>query len=362
MARTLARTLAATSVLGSAFVAFVGCNSILDNRPGTLAESDQSETVPERGSDASRSRDTSIAIDADGGDGPSLTCPAEQTRCSGKCVSSADPLHGCGDPTCTRCPGAHAALGCRDGTCVIGTCDTGFADCNADPADGCETDLSKPASCGACNVICPAITPLCTPTGATYECTNGCTPAAPLRCGEACVDPLTSIANCGTCGVACPAVINATTSCAAGVCAFACTELFHACAGACVSRTDATACGAACAPCPVPPGGAATCIADVCGVACADGFRLCGAACVGRTDVLACGPTCLPCPPSANAVSACVADACTFACAVGFANCDANPANGCEAALTSDPLNCGACGRPCGLLQACVNGACVLRL
>ena len=59
-----------------------------------------------------------------------------------------------------------------------------------------------------------------------------------------------------------------------------------------------------------------------------------------------------------NAAPTCAARTCGFTCNAGFGNCDANSANGCEATLATDKLNCGTCGKSCGT-QDCVNGACV---
>jgi alpha-tubulin suppressor-like RCC1 family protein len=43
---------------------------------------------------------------------------------------------------------------CVSGFCTIVTCTSGFDDCDADFATGCETDLALPASCGACGADC----------------------------------------------------------------------------------------------------------------------------------------------------------------------------------------------------------------
>jgi len=45
---------------------------------------------------------------------------------------------------------------CVSGACValLGTCVDGWADCNDDLNDGCETDITQPDSCGACGVQC----------------------------------------------------------------------------------------------------------------------------------------------------------------------------------------------------------------
>lgn len=47
-----------------------------------------------------------------------------------------------------------AASSCVGGACVIDACDPGRSDCNRDPRDGCEVDLTSPGSCGACDVAC----------------------------------------------------------------------------------------------------------------------------------------------------------------------------------------------------------------
>jgi hypothetical protein len=56
-------------------------------------------------------------------------------------------------------------------------------------------------------------------------------------------------------------------------------------------------------------------------------------------------------------VAACVASACTVACAPGRADCNGSAADGCEVAVLEDPRSCGACGVSCGS-QACDAGAC----
>jgi hypothetical protein len=40
-------------------------------------------------------------------------------------------------------------LSCQSGLCKVSICETGFADCNNDPADGCETMLSS-SNCWSC--------------------------------------------------------------------------------------------------------------------------------------------------------------------------------------------------------------------
>jgi alpha-tubulin suppressor-like RCC1 family protein len=52
------------------------------------------------------------------------------------------------------CALAHATPSCEGGSCAIGSCDLGFADCNGNAADGCETELGTSTDCGACGAAC----------------------------------------------------------------------------------------------------------------------------------------------------------------------------------------------------------------
>lgn len=302
-------------LLGVGFVVLVigGCNSILDNKPGTLNQStDVAGNQPE---DASTPPTSSSGgeVTVPPPEPPSAAgeCDDGKFMCNGQCVSKDDPAFGCGAATCAPCALAHGTATCAAGACAVKVCDGGYADCNGKPEDGCEADLSKATSCGSCDAACPAATPVCAPSGETFQCGTGCTPAAPLLCGAECVDPMTSVNHCGGCGLQCPAVPNGEATCGLGQCGFTCHPDFHACNGRCAATTDATACGPLCQVCPTPPNTTPTCTADTCG----------------------------------------------FVCVAGFADCNAIAADGCEAPLASDPLNCGACGLSCNG-GTCTNGVC----
>jgi len=74
---------------------------------------------------------------------------------------------------CESIPGAEAT--CTDGRCEI-TCDEGLGDCDGDPTNGCEIDLtSDDAHCGSCDQDCrPAIceSSACVPTVVFSEQSN----------------------------------------------------------------------------------------------------------------------------------------------------------------------------------------------
>jgi hypothetical protein len=343
MNRILRRSLATSGVLT---FATLGCNAILDNQPAVAGTHTEAAAFPDpdAGSDAS-------SVPA---------CPAGEQFCFGSCVSMTDPLYGCGAPSCSPCASARSTMGCQGRKCVVTACDPGYAGCGASAGDGCDTDLSKAASCGSCNAACGGAKPLCAPSDGSFQCTDGCSTSAPLACGAECVDPKTSANHCGGCNVKCPEIANGTTACAGGLCGLTCKPQFHVCGAACVASTDPATCGATCTPCPVPPGGTATCVNDVCGVQCPATAQACGGKCVTKTDPTACGPTCAVCPAAPpNAAATCTADACGFTCGAGFGNCDANAVNGCETNTVTNAAHCGLCGKACLVGQTCVNSVCL---
>jgi hypothetical protein len=113
----------------------------------------------------------------------------------------------CGDCN-TKCPAvANGSRACNNGTCGIGTCATGYRDCNNSATDGCEIDITSDANnCGSCGNVCP------TPLNGVAGCVNsqcvlaGCNPGY-SDCSSAiagCEAATASDAlNCGGCGIKC---------------------------------------------------------------------------------------------------------------------------------------------------------------
>lgn len=89
------------------------------------------------------------------GTGCATSCTSGLTECAGGCVDLSSSPTSCGDcgTSCPTPPGAWPV--CVGGSCSF-VCQPGQGDCNADPSDGCEVDLSTDAShCGACGATCP---------------------------------------------------------------------------------------------------------------------------------------------------------------------------------------------------------------
>jgi hypothetical protein len=79
-----------------------------------------------------------------------------------------------------------------------------------------------------------------------------------------------------------------------------------------------------------------------------------------------CGACGFVCPSSALAKAGCQSGACVATCESGdicgeviaFGDCDGDALDGCEAVLTSDATNCGGCGVECPADVPCVDGHC----
>jgi hypothetical protein len=245
------------------------------------------------------------------------------------------------------------------------------ADCCGGFCFDLETDV---LNCGACGMACPAVSngmPGCV-SGSCFICDCGGTGFS--ACGPRCTgctqlgsDPT----NCGGCGIVCPTAPNAGAYCVGGRCSVVCLPGYADCNGTlkdgCEILTDGDVanCGGCGKACGAPANASPACDSGKCGYRCQAGFGDCdGDPANGcETDVTAsvasCGHCGNVCPVRANArAAACVASTCGSVCNLGFGDCDGSRANGCEADLGSDAVNCGQCGARCALGQSCVAGKC----
>jgi hypothetical protein len=289
------------------------------------------------------------------------TCSAPLVACTGTggsfCANTAiDPAN------CGAC-GAACALtnvasqGCSGGVCSVGQCSPNFGDCDAMATNGCETDVrTSLQNCGGCGRACNL-------ANATATCTAGACAVTACAAGFAdcdgnpangCeVNTRTDNTNCGACGTVCAAG----QVCGMGSCATTCAAPLVLCGGACTNTgNDPAHCGACGNVCPSASNTIAVCAASNCAALCATGFGNCdnnlsnGCEANLTNSVTNCGACGTVCPTRANATSSCTGGTCGFTCSTGFADCDGNPANGCEVNLTTDRDHCGTCGTVCPAL------------
>ncbi|MFO0566117.1 MAG: hypothetical protein U0263_10680 [Polyangiaceae bacterium] len=330
--------------------------------------------------------------DADSGHSVSSSCFPPAKACpDGKgeltCVSGDDPSSGClASTACAPCVVPHATAACAAGVgCAVGTCDSGWQDCNKDPSDGCEANVANdPTHCGDCNTSC-------TITNPTYVCIeskcveNPCSPPTQGNCdndlANGCETDLTTNANnCGFCGNTCK-LPHAKAACEANPsgtpiarCVVEkCDEGWADCdnnpANGCEnnSSTDPSTCGGCGKKCN-STNGVAGCVNGECALLCNPGFGNCdnnldnGCEVDLNSHVSHCGACGSACSAQ-NGSPACVAGKCTTGgCSTGYADCDNNAANGCETQTTNDPKHCGGCTTDCAGtangFATCSNGAC----
>ncbi|WP_434041609.1 MULTISPECIES: hypothetical protein [Sorangium] len=199
-------------------------------------------------------------------------CDGDLTNgCEANLGASLDHCGACGTP----CSYPAALELCLAGVCVLGACEPGFANCNASALDGCEVNTASDlAHCGGCNIACD-------PANAAEACLAGtcvmgacdagfanCDGAAANGC-EVSID--TSLAHCGGCGMACN-LANASEACALGACELvACNAGFASCNGVEADgcevsiASDPANCGACGADCAAAiPNAAVGCSAGAC--------------------------------------------------------------------------------------------------
>ena len=245
-------------------------------------------------------------------------CDADPTNgCDTDIDNSLDACGGCG----SRCAFDNATAVCESGVCKLAACANGFADCNGDPSDGCEVNLQNdPLNCNGCGTQCLT-------TNANAACVNGactiveCAPGH-LNCDNqfatGCeVDFLNDPAHCGGCNRICD-YANASASCVGGDCVFqGCASGYDDCNGS---------------------------LDDGCEVNLATDPNNC----------TACGNKCSFPNATARCDGGCQLDRCDE----GYRDCDERADTGCESHSASDPLNCGTCGNDCTTKWANAYGTC----
>jgi hypothetical protein len=267
------------------------------------------------------------------------------------------------------------------GQCGL-VCPKGFADCNHDPSDGCETVLGTDANCGFCQDTCalPHATSHCQVMGGTPVCNLlGCADGW-ANCDMVAVNGCeantnTDANNCNACGNHCASGAHSTPVCASGVCRIVCDPGYADCDGdasnGCEVHTDGDTanCGTCHHACSSNHA-TESCVAGLCQVVtCLSGWNDCNKdpsdGCEDNTlaDPLDCG-SCGNICKTQNGTPSCSQGTCGVgSCNQGFAHCPGQPGTNCETSTNTDVNNCGSCGKVCGSNHAspsCQGGTCVL--
>jgi hypothetical protein len=285
--------------------------------------------------------EVTVAAEIGGDAVPDLLVPivgANNGCAVGTDACDSDPTNGCETNTNTDanhcgdcdtvCTTANGDGTCEAGKCKVASCDQGWADCDLAPRNGCETNLLNTTSdCGSCNNNCAKANTNAFCNGGNCNiigCSVGFADCNLIAADGCEVDIGNSVANCGGCNLPCNPANAINPQCANSQCLF---------------------------------GG------------CLPGFQNCnqlspdGCEVNTDTDPTHCG-SCTTVCSFANAGAGCAGGQCQLgACDSTFANCDGIAANGCEAALLTNPLHCGGCGNNCNNVYAnsqvgCGGGAC----
>jgi hypothetical protein len=134
-------------------------------------------------------------------------------------INTTTNVNNCG--ACSNvCPPQGGTPACSNSQCTVSSCAAGFGDCDGSSVNGCETNTTNSVQhCGGCGLACFA-------ANGTASCTGGTCFVASCAAGFAdcdgqyangCETNLKTLTSCGACGVAC-ALPNATATCATGTC------------------------------------------------------------------------------------------------------------------------------------------------
>jgi hypothetical protein len=271
---------------------------------------------------------------------PNIAPDSQLELCNGlddDCDGSVDDVTALAAECGQRLPLALNVAGwlCTGGACTIGGCAGAFANCDGAPGNGCETNTGNdPSHCGTCTTVCSG-------TGGSPVCSGGV--CSGISCsaglgncdanpGNGCETDLTTLTNCGTCGKACSAN-HGTPSCVGGSCQIACSSGWDNCDGNLANGCETSIgsvnnCGGCGQPCSAA-NGTPLCSSGQCSITCNAGWGNCDADARGngcetntQIDSAHCGTCATVC---AVPTPTCAGGSCTgsvAACAPGHVFCD----------------------------------------
>ena len=322
------------------------------------------------------------------------TCPDSKFLCDVDVMSDVNNCGGCG-LACPTSTGSET-FSCINGQCVM-NCSAMYGDCDLVVDNGCETVLTTNDHCGACGTQCDPETAGCNrdlseiPTCGCADPFSYCpadNPYAPV-----CFNLQKDDNSCGTCGNGCDSwgppgapspPPNSYYGCNDGECGhLKCFPEFSDCNDD-LAEPDSDGCETqlgthdACTAC----GDDCTAKGQFCvdqspvrkpkSCGCAAGENFCGSdfgsslygACTNVTsDPANCGACGRVCPGnSTRSKAVCDYGECKLECLGRWADCNGDFTDNCETDTFGDPENCGGCGIRCDIEagQACSSGRCVV--
>lgn len=140
-------------------------------------------------------------------------CPGAGLACGGGCVDALSDAENCGDCGVV-CEGGERVLAsvCAAGVCEL-SCESDFDNCDGDPSNGCESRLlSDAANCGMCGVDCAsrpnAVGAACVAGNCSFACADGWG-NCDIDPANGCETDLTDTPEaCGSCGNNCRDLAN----------------------------------------------------------------------------------------------------------------------------------------------------------
>lgn len=165
-------------------------------------------------------------------------CPAPYSDCDGQRSNGCETDTSTDLANCGECgnvcpvPSHSSAATCVAGECGF-TCDVGWADCDGDPSNGCEVDIANdPTQCGACGNACPAppnATAACAASQCIFTCGAGFADCDRQPANGCEVSTTENPLHCGGCWLTCRTSPNTVSSCTAGTCSSSCVAGYSNC-------------------------------------------------------------------------------------------------------------------------------------